>query len=108
MHDCQRFREELTASADAVLPAANLPDCIGCRQYATELAVLFAQMENVRAEAAQMPAAYWGEFNHRLEQSLIAEGMRPRGSAPSGSIPRLLGIALASAAAPDSAPTRVP
>src|SRR5690242_9935236 len=87
MHDCQKFREELT---DRILGGAGSDDelrrelssCEGCASFYNDAQSVLRIVDSARIRPPELPAAYWEEFSDRLRSNLAEIPHSPRQSEP--------------------------
>ena len=95
MHDCQKFREELT---DLILggepaPGMDPGDCTECQRFHEDALAVVKILDSVEVSPPDLSEEYWDEFGSRLRSSLIAQQRPP--ASPRGRMLRSAALATA-------------
>src|SRR5439155_18956193 len=80
MHDCQKFREELTGrigrnpeDLDEGL-RTELSSCDGCSSFYRDAQIIFRIVDSSSVQPPELPGAYWTDFSDRLRSNLTGAG----------------------------------
>ena len=105
MHDCQKFREELTGrigcnpeDLDEGL-RTELSSCDGCSSFYRDAQIIFRIVDSSSVQPPELPGAYWTDFSDRLRSNLAGAGqwsLQPKMRNPKSAIFGLLFAAAAS------------
>ena len=80
MHDCRRFREELTGRIiggterlDEGL-RTELSSCDGCSSFYRDAQTILRIVDSANVQPPELPSAYWTDFSDRLRSDLAGAG----------------------------------